>query len=594
MPIHAALLLALIGSLALAGLLLAWADRVAGARLLTAFLMGVSVWIVGNELPSWTGPLMERPALMLMATAPLTSAAFVHFSLVFCGIVPRRAWLGMAYGLGLAALLLGVALPGGDFEPFAGVAFMAMPNAVGWVASAVWAMLAAVGQGVLLRRFHDTTGMERRRIAAVMASSAWGLVCMAGYGIAALHLPLYPWPLLGMPLYPVILVYGILRYRVLVANAWARRALAWTLLVALAGLLAGTAGALAPLLPLGNATWASGMVAAAAVLVLGGPMRRLAERLVYPGRTVTAEDLRRWRTNLSAAQTHAELADTATKLVSAQVNLGVSVRLDGTVPDDRAVPAILLHRDGTGWLVRMPGWDSAPPGPRRLADLFADVLVEQAQRVDGLLLSRKRERERQHEARLAELGALAATVAHDVRNPLNTIGMAVAGTAPEIRAEVSEQVRRIAQLADDLLDYAKPWRIDPVQIDLAAQAAGPCGRAGIALEAHCPLPTLADPRRMDQALGNLLDNAAAAGSRVAVQAEHAGSTVHLHVCDDGPGIPVDIRDRLFQPFVSRRAGGTGLGLAIVAKIMEAHGGTVALTERPGWTTCFTLTLPAAP
>ena len=454
MAIHAALLLALIGSLALAGVLLAWADRVAGSRLLTAFLLGVSVWVVGNELPSWAGPLMQRPALMLLGTAPLTSAAFVHFSLVFCGIVPRRAWLGTAYGLGLAALLLSAALPSGSFEPFAGVEFMAMPNAVGWVASAVWVMLATVGQAVLLRRFWDTQGMERRRIAAVMASSAWGLVCMAGYGIAALHLPLYPWPLLGLPLYPVILVYGILRYRVLVANAWARRALAWTLLVALAGLLAGTAGALAPLLPLGNTAWASGMVAAGAVLVLGGPMRRLAERMVYPGRTVTAEDLRRWRGTLSAAQTYAELADTATALVSAQVNLAVAVRLDGTASDE-AAPAILLHQDGVGWRVRMPGWDSAPPGPRRLADLFADVLVEQAQRVAGLQRSRERERERQHEARLAELGALAATVAHDVRNPLNTIGMAVAGTAPEIRAEVSQQVRRIARLADDLLDYAQ-------------------------------------------------------------------------------------------------------------------------------------------
>ena len=66
------------------------------------------------------------------------------------------------------------------------------------------------------------------------------------------------------------------------------------------------------------------------------------------------------------------------------------------------------------------------------------------------------------------------------------------------------------------------------------------------------------------------------------------------MCDDGPGIPDDIRSRIFQPFVSRRAGGTGLGLAIVARIMEAHGGAVALGEKPGWTTCITLTLPAAP
>jgi signal transduction histidine kinase len=73
----------------------------------------------------------------------------------------------------------------------------------------------------------------------------------------------------------------------------------------------------------------------------------------------------------------------------------------------------------------------------------------------------------------------------------------------------------------------------------------------------------------------------------------ASGSMPIHVLDDGPGIPAEIRGRVFQPFVSRRVGGTGLGLAIVARIMEAHRGTVTLGERPGWTTCFTLTLPAA-
>jgi signal transduction histidine kinase len=68
-------------------------------------------------------------------------------------------------------------------------------------------------------------------------------------------------------------------------------------------------------------------------------------------------------------------------------------------------------------------------------------------------------------------------------------------------------------------------------------------------------------------------------------------TLLLHVCDNGPGVPEEIRARLFEPFASRSPGGTGLGLAIVARIMAAHGGSVALTERAPWRTCFTLSFP---
>ena len=111
-----------------------------------------------------------------------------------------------------------------------------------------------------------------------------------------------------------------------------------------------------------------------------------------------------------------------------------------------------------------------------------------------------------------------------------------------------------------------------------------------------PLAIHADPLRFDQALTNLLSNArTAAGTRhVRVDAERGEGAVLLHVCDDGPGVPADLRERLFEPFASRSPGGTGLGLAIVARIMAAHGGTVRLEERPPWNTCFTLRFPVAP
>jgi len=222
------------------------------------------------------------------------------------------------------------------------------------------------------------------------------------------------------------------------------------------------------------------------------------------------------------------------------------------------------------------------------------VLAAQAERVAGLEASRAAERALQTQARLAELGSLAATVAHDVRNPLNIIGMAVAGADADLRHEVSVQIARIARLADDLLDFAKPWEIAPEQLDLTGIVAQSARhRAGVTLSAalQAPLPALGDPVRLEQAIGNLLDNALAAGGHVLVDADRVSNTIRLHVCDDGPGIPADIRDRLFTPFVSRRAGGTGLGLAIVAKVMAAHGGTASITDRPPWSTCFTLEWP---
>jgi signal transduction histidine kinase len=176
--------------------------------------------------------------------------------------------------------------------------------------------------------------------------------------------------------------------------------------------------------------------------------------------------------------------------------------------------------------------------------------------------------------------------------------MAAATTPQDTRREIAHQVARISRLAEDLLDYAKPWQLRPVRFDAAAQVRDAVARAqGVELGQGFDgeLPLEADPQRFEQALANLLSNArsAAGARRVRVDAERAHDALHVHVCDDGSGIPQDIRERLFQPFVSRSPGGTGLGLAIVARIMAAHGGSVRLNERPPWSTCFTLTFPLA-
>ena len=589
--------MALAETLLLAGVLLAWADRVAGGRLLAAFLVGIAVWISGNELPNWFGPGVETLSLHVLATAPLSAAVFFHFCVVFCRVDVGRAGIAAAYALaGIATLASEILVPA-HLVDNRYIGWIAVADPIGVVASLAWVVLGVAGVAVLLRALLRAERPAFSQIAAVAASCLWGVACLCGYGMAVMDWPVYPFPLLGLPFYPVILVYGILRYGVFVANAWARRALVWTLLLALGAAVV----ALTPLLPF-ESRWLGGLVVAASCLALNGPVRRIAERLVYPGGEVSAADLAAWRRALLPAETPQALAERAAALISARIGTRVDVGIgDGAGPVDAATPRLACTRDADGWTTRLHGWDAAPPGPRHVAELFGATVAEAAAQVEQLQQIAAREREHQLQARLAELGALAATVAHDIRNPLNIISMAVAGTPRETRGEVATQVARISHLTSDLLDYAKPWKLAPTRFDLAAQvrvaaARVPAVTLGPGLEQ--PLMVEADARRVEQALVNLFENArtvtAESEGRVHVDAEAVPGALLLHVCDDGPGVPPEIRARLFEPFASRSPGGTGLGLAIVARVMSAHGGSVALTERAPWRTCFTLRFPTTP
>lgn len=596
MLIRAVLGFSIVETLALAGMLLWWADRVAGARLLAAFLTGIALWMAGNELPNWLGPGSGDLAMAMIGLSPLTSAFFFHFCVVFCGVRLPRFGVMAAYVLGGSATLAVQLMTPGYLVWREHVGHIAIANTVGLIASMAWVVLGLGGIAVLLTASARARRPAFNQIAAVTASCLWGVGCLSGYGIVVLDLPIYPFPLLGLPLYPVILVYGILRYGVFVSNAWARRALAWALLLALGAVVV----ALTPLLPI-ESRWIGGFVVAVSCIALNGPVRQFAERLVYPGGAVSATDLQFWRQSLQSAGSMESLANQAGALLSRRTGTEVQVLL-GTDEDQRAptaAPCLVGARSSHGWTITLRGWEAAPPGPRRVAELFGTVVADAAERVEQGEQMAARERERQLQARLAELGALAATVAHDIRNPLNIIAMAVATTSPEVRREVASQVGRISHLSRDLLDYAKPWKLAPQPFDLAAQVRATAGRLphctlGAALQE--PLMIDGDARRVDQALTNLLENARTAsaaqeGVRVHIDAERREDAVILHVCDDGQGVPEEIRGRLFEPFASRSPGGTGLGLAIVARIMSAHAGSVALADRAPWTTCFTLTFP---
>lgn len=568
-----ALALTAVASLFLAIFVALRARALPGAALLVAFLSGVALWSAAQAAPALFGAASASFTTAVIALSPLPAAAFLHLVFTYALSPSVRPVAVASYALAGFAALVGLIFHVGEVISWHGFPGFFVPSVVGWCVLGLAGILSLAGHLRLFRLMIEQAGAPREQARAVFASSAVGLVALSGFGFPALGIDAYPWPVLLLPLYSVALVYGIVRHRFMAADMWAQRGLVWLLL--LAG--AGAASAMIAALPLALAGHPAGLLATwsalAATLLLGlallTPLKRLVDRLVFPGGRLTESDIAQWRDGLAQAVDEAQLAMLANAILQERLAL----------PPNGPVLTV------QGEAVALIGWNDAPLPTRHLAERFAGLVGETARRIAASQRMVGAERE----ARLAEIGALAATVAHDLRNPLGIVTMAATQAPAEVRAEIGEQVARMNHLITDILDYARAWTVAPRPVPLETLAA----RQGV--EVQCPpgLTIEADPAALDRVLANLVDNARSLGTKAALFAE-PGPPAIIDICDDGPGIAPDIRDSLFQPFVSRRPGGTGLGLAIVRRIMEAHGGTVALVERPGWSTCFRLTFGVQP
>jgi len=227
--------------------------------------------------------------------------------------------------------------------------------------------------------------------------------------------------------------------------------------------------------------------------------------------------------------------------------------------------------------------------------------------------------------RLADLGRVAAGLAHELRNPLASMMGAVellartVADSPEdarLLGIVQREGGRLATLVSDFLEYARPRAPRRVACDLSAVVADtldafandPAAQRVEVRRALEPAPASCDPDQIRQVLWNLLVNAAhaargrlegaderaLAGTVRVTCAPSAAGGARLEVEDDGPGIPAADRHRLFTPFFTTRQGGTGLGLATVHAIVDAHGGVVAVESEPGRGARFVVQLPPAP
>ena len=225
--------------------------------------------------------------------------------------------------------------------------------------------------------------------------------------------------------------------------------------------------------------------------------------------------------------------------------------------------------------------------------------------------------------RLAAMGELAASVAHEVRNPLNAIAMSVkrlqrefletrANASLEDRAELGEllsvmqaETERINRTVQQFLDYARSPRLNPQPTDLATLVSGlvesrrPLAETRgvrLAMDVVRAGQAVVDPDQLRQALDNVLRNALEAtptGGLVSVRAHSTAGEHHVEVRDTGQGIEPDKLARVFDLYFTTKPEGTGVGLTLTQQILTAHGGTVELESRPGVGTLVTLHLPKA-
>ncbi|MBO0800711.1 MAG: HAMP domain-containing histidine kinase, partial [Blastocatellia bacterium] len=218
--------------------------------------------------------------------------------------------------------------------------------------------------------------------------------------------------------------------------------------------------------------------------------------------------------------------------------------------------------------------------------------------------------------RLATVGQMASSIIHDLRNPLATISTAAEvlkheNISPDHRRTLIEsQLRaseRMSGMMTELLEFSRGSyklnrQIQPLTeiVQRATHELNPqFSHLQIKLHARIPASALidVDAERMRRVFENILFNSLEAmpqGGAIEIDAKRKDGFVRIDVVDDGPGVPAQIRDRLFEPFVSQgKQGGTGLGLAIARGIVEAHGGRIGLAEREARGAHFFIELPAA-
>ncbi len=347
------------------------------------------------------------------------------------------------------------------------------------------------------------------------------------------------------------------------------------------------------------------------------PISRLARRISIPlteadnliARTVLEQRAIRVTDAYSAPEVSPEIRDILGAKEFVCVPLIAKERAVGAIIADNLYSAIPISDEGVHLL-------TAFASQAGLAVENAEVYAQLGDKIQELEEAYRKlhqaHDEKLRSERLAVIGELSARMAHEIRNPLATIGgfaRAIArGTRPDrIEANarvIVEEVERLEKLLADTLNFTRPTSLDlkPTDLNDLAETVfgllkGALDRGRVTLEKRLEpdLPSVvADAAQVKQVLLNLAQNACQAmpdGGTLRVSTRRMNGGVEVVVEDTGTGIsPEDLRN-IFNPFFTTKTSGTGLGLAISRKIVSDHAGDIAVASQPGVGTTVTVRLP---
>ena len=314
--------------------------------------------------------------------------------------------------------------------------------------------------------------------------------------------------------------------------------------------------------------------------------------------------------NLPLLDQLAKVRAAAAQLISLGLKLAFAHReaLHGTVAETEDSLADLQAMIVVAQLtvVLLAAWAAVVTYRKMIAPLRVELIESQA------LVARNE--------KLASLGVLAAGVAHEIRNPLTAIKARLftqqkaltPGSRERADAEfIGHEIDRLEKIVSDFLRFARPVEPERVPLspadllrDVRELMAPQLRESSIDLVVERAVETrvAADPEQLEQVLINLVNNAAdalgnrgtiklrAVESRIAL-GDRMRDVVMIEVEDNGPGIPLEVQERLFDPFFTTKPSGTGLGLSIAARIVEKQGGALRFQTSANRGTTFGIVLP---